>query len=130
MNSPKSDLWNVWRANPAIQQMAEAYVTKPLANWTDDDERLYQLIDSRPDDAFAAILAAMQLTDDQTVLANLGAGPLEDFLGKHGENYLDTVHALALEHRRLREVLNNVWQGSMTKSVWRRIELLKQSARS
>jgi hypothetical protein len=130
MNSPKIHLWNAWRENPTVQQMAEAYITKPPADWTVDDEQFYQLLHSQPDEALATILAVMQLTNDQTVLASLAAGPLEDFLGRHGEVYLDTIHALALEHRRLREVLNHVWQGSMTKSVWRRIELLKQSAYS
>lgn len=44
---------------------------------------------------------------------NLAAGPLEDFLGRHGEQYLDVFHALALRERALREVLDGVWQGSM-----------------
>ena len=70
--------------------------------------------------------AAMQLTDDVKLLSHLAAGPVEDFLGRHGEAYLDTIHSLALEHRRLREVLDGVWQGSMSKRVWRRIEVLQQ----
>jgi hypothetical protein len=37
-------------------------------------------------------------------------------------------HALALRERALREVLDGVWQGSMPKRVWHRIEILKQSA--
>ena len=62
------------------------------------------------------------------MLANLAAGPLEDFLGRHGERYLDVFHALALREQRLREVLDGVWQGSMPKRVWHRIEILQQRA--
>jgi len=69
----------------------------------------------------------MQLTDDQRVLGSLAAGPLEDFLGVHGETYLPVIQTLALQHQRLREVLDGVWQGAMPKQVWHQIEILKQS---
>jgi len=123
-----TELWNAWRTGPDIQQIAEAWITKRVGDWTEDDEQLYGLLHSEPDQALASILAAMQLTDDPQILGGLGAGPFEDFLGMHGEAYLDTIHTLALEHRRLREVLDGVWQGSMPKRVWHRIEILKQSA--
>ncbi len=76
----------------------------------------------------SVILAAMQLTEDERILSELAAGPLEDFLGLNGGQYLDIFHNLALEHHRLREALDGVWQGSMPKWVWHRIEILKQSA--
>jgi len=38
------------------------------------------------------------------------------------------IHTLALQHQRLREVLDGVWQGSMPKEVWHKIEILKQKA--
>lgn len=74
------------------------------------------------------MFAIMQITDEEKILAELGAGPLEDFLGVQGEAYVNIIHSLALEHKRLREVLNYVWQGAMSKQVWHRIEILKQSA--
>jgi hypothetical protein len=128
MSSTPTELWNAWRTAPDIQQTAEAWITKRAGDWTDDDERLYGLLHAEPDRALATIFAAMQLTDDQRVLGGLAAGPFEDFLGVHGEAYLDTIHALALDHRRLREVLDGVWQGAMPKHVWHRIETLKQKA--
>ena len=103
-------------------------MTKREADWTEDHERLAGLIHSDPDRALATIFAIMQMTDDQTILGGLAAGPLEDFLGVQGGAYVDTIHTLALEHRRLREVLDGVWQGAMPKRVWHRIEILKQSA--
>jgi hypothetical protein len=126
MSFTPSELWNAWRTMPVIQQTAEAWITKRPDDWTKDDERLYGLFQANPDQALAIICAAMQLTDDKGVLGGLAAGPLENFLGVHGQAYLDIIHTLALEHQRLREVLDCVWQGAMSKHVWHRIEALKQ----
>lgn len=135
MNANATELWNAWRESTEIRELAEAWITKPSGQWTEDDERLRELFgdapDSKvadPDRALAVIFAIMQLTDDQAIHAGLGAGPFEDFLGRHAETYLDIIHSLALEHRRLREVLDGVWQGTMPKQVWRKIEMLKQRA--
>lgn len=128
MSLSATDLWDGWCNSPEIRELAEGLLTKPEANWTPDDEAFYDLMHQNPDRALAIIFAAMQLTDNQRVLGLLGAGPLENFLGVHGEAYLETMHVLALQHRRLREVLDGVWQGAMPKRVWHRIEILKQSA--
>ena|SRR5437868_6649780 len=128
MSSSPAELWSAWRTAPEIREIAEAWLTKRTGVWTDDDERLYGILHAEPDRALSVLFAAMQLTDDERILGGLAAGPLEDFLGVHGEAYLDTFHTLALEHRRLREVLDGVWQGAMPKRVWHRIEILKQRA--
>jgi len=122
------ELWNAWRSSAEMRELCEAWMTKPDAEWTDDAERLYSLFHSEPDRALATIFGIMQMTDDKNVHGSLAAGPFEDFLGLQGESYIETIHVLALEHRRLREVLDGVWQGSMSKNVWRRIEMLKQRA--
>lgn len=128
MSSTPTELWSAWRTSPEMREIAEAWLTKREGDWTDDHERLAGLIHSAPDQALATMFGIMQMTDDQSVHGSLAAGPLEDFLGVHGEAYVDTIHTLALEHRRLREVLDGVWQGAMSKQVWHRIELLQQSA--
>ncbi|MCW5557111.1 MAG: hypothetical protein KIT22_04645 [Verrucomicrobiae bacterium] len=128
MSLNPSELWSAWRTSPEIQEIAEAWLTKRQGDWTGDDERLYSILHAEPDQALAVIFAAMQFTADWQILEGLAAGPLEDFLGVHGEAYVETFHTLALEHRRLREVLDGVWQGAMPKRVWHRIEILKQSA--
>ena len=128
MSLNATELWNAWRTSADIRETAEAWITRREGDWSDDDERVYALLHSDPERALATILAAMQLTDDKRVLGGLAAGPFEDFLGVNGEAYVDTIHTLALEHRRLREVLDGVWQGAMPKHVWHRIETLKQGA--
>jgi hypothetical protein len=134
MSYSASELWEAWRHSAEIRELAEAWITKP-EGWTDEDDRLCKIFgyplnsnSSNPDCALATFFAIMQLTDDPKILGSLGAGLMEDFLGMHGESYLDVFHKLALQHRRLREVLDHVWQGRMPKRVWHRIEILKQSA--
>src|SRR5206468_1406235 len=121
-----TDLWNAWPDSSEIRELAEGWITKPQRDWSSDDDALYGLLHREPDRALAIMLAVMQLTDDERVLGGLAAGPFEDFLGVHGEAYLDAIHALALQHRQLRQVLDGVWQGAMPKHVWHRIETLKQ----
>lgn len=61
---------------------------KPDGEWAEESEELYRLIDHEPDRALQVIFCAAQLTADPLILANLAAGPLEDFLRRHGERYL------------------------------------------
>src|SRR5213594_609295 len=128
MSLTATELWDTWRAAHDIREMAEVWLTKRSGDWTEDDERLYGILHTEPDRALAVIFATMQLTDDERLHGTIAAGPLEDFLGVHGEAYLDIFHALAMRHRRLREVLDGVWQGAMPKRVWHPIEILKQRA--
>jgi len=128
MKTRATELWNAWRTSSDIREMAESWITKQLGVWTKDDEQLYGILHTEPDQALSVIFAAMQLSDDKQIHGSIAAGPLEDFLGIHGETYLDVFHTLALQHQRLREVLDGVWQGAMSKNVWHRIEILKQSA--
>ncbi|HXA44414.1 MAG TPA: hypothetical protein VNZ25_02815 [Candidatus Angelobacter sp.] len=119
------ELWDTWRQSTEIRELAEAWITK-ADGWTDDDQALYLIMHREPDRGLAIIFGVMQLTDEKDLLSRLAAGPLEDFLGWHGEAYLPVFHTLALKHQRLREVLDGVWQGSMPKRVWHQIEILKQ----
>jgi len=108
MRLSATELWDAWHSSPDIRELAEAWLTKKAGDWTEDDERLYGILHSDPDRALAVIFAAMQLIDDAGILGALAAGPLEDFLGAHGEAYLPVFQTLALRHQRLREVLDGV----------------------
>jgi hypothetical protein len=128
MSATAAQLWNAWQESVEVREIAEAWITRQEGEWTDDDERLYALFRDSPERGLTTLFAIMQLTDDAMIHGCLAAGPLEDFLGMHGEAYLEVFHELALQHRRLREVLDGVWQGSMPKRVWHRIEVLKQKS--
>jgi hypothetical protein len=128
MDSKAANLWGAWRSSPETREFAESWITKPAEGWTDEDEQLSGWIHQDPDCALSVMFAIMQMTEDKKILGELAAGRLEDFLGVQGESYLDIFHSLALQHQKLREVLDGVWQGAMPKRVWHKIEILKQSA--
>lgn len=128
MNPTPDEFWNAWLTEPALRDLAERWLTSPNGEWTEDSEELRRLTEHDPDRALKVIFCATQLTTEPLILANLAAGPLEDFLGRHGERYLEVFHTLALREQRLREVLDGVWQGAMPKRVWHRIEILQQRA--
>ena len=52
----------------------------------------------------------------------LAAGPLEDFLGIYGPDYIDRVEAEARRDRRLAWALGEVWGWTMTDDVWARVQ--------
>jgi hypothetical protein len=128
MKQSAEDLWDAWQRDPEIRELAEAWITKRSGDWTSDDEDFYGVMHSDPDRGLAIIFGMMQLAEDPKMHGAIAAGPVEDFLGVFGERYLEVFHTLALQHRRLREVLDGVWQGAMPKGVWHKIEILKQRA--
>jgi hypothetical protein len=75
----------------------------------------------RPGPLPFCICAIAQVTDEPEILARLAAGPLEDFLGAHGNSYFDTIRDLAHTYPRFHHVLSGVWQGSMPKVLWQKI---------
>lgn len=128
MSATPDEFRNAWLTEPALRDLAERWLTMPDGQCLEESWELHRLIDHDPDRALKVIFCAAQLTTEPLMLANLAAGPLEDFLGRHGEQYLDMFHTLALREQRLREGLYGVWQGSMPKRVWHCIEILQQRA--
>lgn len=61
-------------------------------------------------------------TEAKEILGNLGAGPLEDLLAKHGEALIDEVEAEANRDRRFFWTLACVWQNSMSNELWARVQ--------
>ena len=79
------------------------------------------------DSCLSVIIAIARLTEDKRHDGILAAGMLEDFLGRHGADYIGVVEVLARKWPRFRYLLGGVWQGSMTKDVWHRVEAARGS---
>jgi len=78
------------------------------------------------EDWLAAIIAIAKKTEaDRRHDPTLAAGLLEDFLGKYGEAYFDIVLELSRRWPRFRYLLGGVWQGSMKKGLWHKIEAIR-----
>lgn len=89
-------------------------------------ERVATLVRKHPGDAWVVILAMVSLCEDRAndnecVLANIGAGPMEELLGKHGPDFIDAVELEARRWPAFRQMLTNVWPSTINESVWQRV---------
>jgi hypothetical protein len=74
-----------------------------------------------PEDALRLIKRILASTQNEFVLANLAAGPLETLLGKHGNTIIAEVERSANDDARFRELLRGVWQNRMDDQIWGRV---------
>ncbi len=87
-------------------------------------ERLNALASDQPETALAAIWAICERADDERVLANLAAGPLEDLLVRHGPAVVAAVEARARAEAKVRKLLGAVWRNAIAEPVWLRLRRL------
>ncbi len=120
-------------AGPAdLAQLVEAWILghRPASSrrerepydWAAD--RLDALASDRPGEALAVIWAILERSDDERVLANLAAGPLEDLLVRHGPEVIVAVEARARVDARARKLLGAVWRNAIAEAVWQRLRKL------
>lgn len=87
--------------------------------WSHD--RLWELVQEDPEAAWR-IIQIVRCEGSDVILSNLAAGPLEDLLVAHGDQFIDRIEALAQRDAQFRKLLGAVWQNSMSAKLWRRIE--------
>jgi len=75
--------------------------------WASDD--LIRLAIDKPDETWDVILRIHAQELSEKVRGMLAAGPLEDLLVYHGEQYIKHVRALALKDPIFKETLAGVW---------------------
>ncbi|MGV3774259.1 MAG: DUF6869 domain-containing protein [Verrucomicrobiales bacterium] len=66
----------------------------------------------------------MSLSNSQKAL--LAAGPVESLLSCHGAALIERVETMAKANPTFNYLLGGVWQGSMPKQIWRRIEIIRK----
>ena len=84
-------------------------------------DRLWELVHDDPEAAWSIIQIIRQEGSD-LVLSNLAAGPLEDLLVTHGDQFIDRVETLAEHDAQFRRLLAATWQNSMPPQLWKRIK--------
>jgi hypothetical protein len=96
------------RSNPengglkAVPRSARSQLNEPV-------QAFIELRISNPDDAFQVVEHVLGKTSDPWVLANLGAGPLEDLLETGDASAIARVNTLAEKYPNAREALSHVW---------------------
>jgi hypothetical protein len=94
-------------------------------------EKVWDLCDDAPNDAFEFILAVLDQDVSSTTLAILSAGPLEALLRKHGPRIIGRVERRARHDPNFTKLLGHVWKDTISKTIWSRVQNVRdrQAAR-
>ncbi|HSZ08646.1 MAG TPA: hypothetical protein VK794_08940 [Steroidobacteraceae bacterium] len=86
-------------------------------------ETLNSLVANDPLAAWRTILLILKLArDNQHVLDNLAAGPLESLISRHGRMAVEWIEEEARENKAFKELLAGVWKSNIPKLIWDRVE--------
>ena len=83
------------------------------------------LLYESPEQGFKFILEVLNRTDDEWVLTNLAAGPLEDLLAQHPANGIALIEKEIALNPKLKHILQDVWQSLMPEEIWHRLQRLR-----
>jgi hypothetical protein len=121
--SPHTD--NPWILDAAVDWIAE---TKGEAGEHNTGINLFVWAKDNPDAAFAVIQTILELAaDDESLFTQAAAGPLETFLSRCPDLFVETIFRVASIDPRLRRAFQHVWQLGMSDDRYERIRLLAQS---
>ena len=86
---------------------------------------MFELVPAHSGDAWGVIKAMVAQSEDDAdkewALAMIGAGPMEELLGKHGPDFIDAVELEARRWPAFRQMLTNVWPSKINEPVWQRV---------
>lgn len=92
--------------------------------WADDAVLDVVLSDGKR--GFELVKALLDRADNDHLIANLAAGPLETLLSTHGETIISDVEAESVANERFKFLLGGVWKGGMSDDVWERIQKIER----
>ena len=107
-------------------QDAEDATPADEANWWAFSQVMDWVLKGEADLLWQFILTTYKRDVSDRVIAALAAGPLEDLLAKHGQNYIDQVEQLAGRDERFNRLLGGVWRNSMTDASWDLVQSARQ----
>jgi hypothetical protein len=107
-----------------MQTTPELGATRENLAWV--VEKVWDLCDDAPNDAFEFILAVIERDASPATLAVLCAGPLEALLRKHGPRIIGRVERRARRDENLAKLLEHVWQSALPKTIWARVQHLRE----
>jgi hypothetical protein len=112
-----------------VAELAEAWIrywrapeNSPEREDFDLSMKFHDIEYHQPEILWAMILAIH--TRDQSVHIRevLSAGPLENLLALHGEQFIDRVESEARRDPSFAKLLGGVWKNRMSDAVWQRVQ--------
>lgn len=119
-----------------VERIADAWVqfTKAAMDASERDslakilDEVDDMIQGDPLPGWAFIEAVRNREMDHSLLSNLAAGPLEDYLVVHGNTEIERLESLARQDVSLRHLLGQTWKNSMSDAIWERLQLAARSS--
>ena len=72
-------------------------------------EEIVEMTSTDPERLWLLMLEMIRRTTDEETLAYIAAGPLEDLLKDHGNEFIERIENLARSDQRFRSALAGVW---------------------
>jgi hypothetical protein len=89
-------------------------------------EKVWDLCDDAPNDAFEFILGVLHRDVSGRTLAILCAGPLEALLRRHGPRIITRVERRARRDAKFAELLGHGWKDSLSSKIWQRVQHVRE----
>lgn len=80
-------------------------------------ETLDELVSEKPELAWKIILGILVEDQSDVVISNLAAGPLENLLARHGQDFVDRIDEQARKSGEFRFLLNGVWSSNIDSRI-------------
>lgn len=122
--SSKNDLVSAWIQ---LQRLPQDSSEASSLMWAAEDFNLMSI--TSPDECWQIILMVIEQTDDDWVLTNLAAGPLENLLAMHSDQAIEWIEGEVKKNSRLRDILDGVWKNLIPDDVWSRLTKLMRAQR-
>ena len=108
----------MFMCSPTVDELVSRFLTG------EDTTMMDSVIppDADPEAVWSAVLRIIQhnLSEDQ--ISILAAGPVEDLLAWHGEQFIDRIEAEAHRNPVFAHILGGVWRHDMPQAIWQRVE--------
>lgn len=116
-----------------VSHLAESWVrlqtTEATATYRDEllraADEIWELGHQAPMSCLDVIRRIASSTDDEFILSNLGAGPLEDLMVAHGTEVIDEVERLTSINNSFRMAVTCIWRQDMSDALWTRLSKLQ-----
>ena len=105
-----------------LQRAPEAGAPREDLTWV--VEKVWDLCDDAPNEAFEFILAVLDQDASTTTMAILSAGPLEALLRRHGPRIINRVERRARRDANFTRLLGHVWKDTLSNQIWARVQSL------
>jgi hypothetical protein len=108
--------WCAWVSDPANRDRFDGPSGHSDFIWA---------VEEHPERAWEAILRLVDDSSAHCYLGQLAAGPIEDLLSYHGQQFIERIEATARANPTFASTLSGVWQFTMGEDIWVRVQSVK-----